>query len=46
MFFELMSNYTPEDTEEDIWKVYRLYDKQNKGYISEQDLRRVMEIVG
>lgn len=46
MFIELMSNYTPEDTEEDIRKVYRLYDKQNKGFINEEDLRRVVEIVG
>jgi Ca2+-binding EF-hand superfamily protein len=41
-----MSNYSAEDTERDIEKIFRLYDFEQKGYIDEEDLRRVADIVG
>lgn len=46
MFVDLMSNFSPEDSSKDIERIFRLYDHEHKGYIDEEDIERVAEIVG
>ena len=41
-----MSDYNPTDSVDDIRVIFKRFDFGNKGYIDENDLKRVANIVG
>lgn len=41
-----MSDYNPTDSIDDIRVIFKRFDFGNKGYIDENDLKRVASIVG
>lgn len=46
VFEQIMSDYNPTDSVDDIKVIFKRFDFGNKGYIDSNDIRKVAEIVG